>query len=203
MKNLHRKIRTLAAVCVTMAALGATVSAQAATTADKPTGGSGSPRAAELPADVQKALKDFKAVTPGEGFVPASAYVVTKGTQTYTCTAGKWSTTSTPEATLVRLLRPSDTIHHFAGPRWESIKDGSIIKGKQRTPPVAVPQTGTIPWLLLDVDFHEGKVGALTPVTNISRILTSGGVPPATTCANTDKNSFAYKAVYVFWVKRP
>jgi hypothetical protein len=203
MKNLHRKIRALAAAGVTVALFGATVSAQAATAADKPTGGSGSPRSAELPADVQKTLKDFKAVTPGEGFVPASAYLVTKGTQTYTCTAGKWSTTSTPEATLTRLLRPNDRIHHFGGPRWKSINDGSIIKGKQRIPPVAVPQSGTIPWLLLDVDLHEGEIGSLTPVTNISRILTSGGVPPAGTCTNTDKNSFPYKAVYVFWVKKP
>lgn len=196
----------IAIVGVTLAALGATAGAQAATAAERSSGGSGSPQAANLPADVQKALKDFKTVTPGEGYVPASAYVVAKGTQTYTCPAtGVWPTSgSTPEATLVRLPFGGDTIHHYGapgpppGPRWAA-KDGSILHG---TVAQSVFKPGTIAWLLLNVD-HEGVPGALSPVTNISRILTSGGVAPTTPCTKGETTSPKYRAVYVFWVKKP
>ena len=52
-----------------------------------------------------------------------SVYRVTQGVQTYTCTAaGVWDTASTPEAQLVRYGRPG-RIHHYAGPRWTSLRD--------------------------------------------------------------------------------
>jgi hypothetical protein len=205
MQSPHRRarIRRLARVGVAVAALGTAGVAggvQAATAAQKP-----SPQVsadtAKMLADVQKALTDLKDVTPGPGFVPASAYLA-NGTQTYTCTsAGVWPTSgSVPEATLVRLPGGGDTIHHYQGPRWEAT-DGSILRGVL-PPRSQIAKSGTIPWLLLDVT-HEGNPGALDPVTNISRILTSGGLPPAGACVSGTTTSPAYKAVYVFWVPRP
>lgn len=201
MKNLSRRarIRVLAILGVTVA-LGAAGGLYVATAAQT-SPPRGAAAAARLPADIDKALKDVKEVTPGPGFVPASAYLAT-GTQTYTCTsAGVWPKSgSVPEATLARLPRGGDTIHHYGGPRWEA-PDGSILRGVL-PPRSQVAKSGTIPWLLLDVT-HEGKPGALDPVTSISRILTSGGLPPAGTCAPGTTTSPAYKAVYVFWVPRP
>src|SRR3954469_2295972 len=200
MTKLHRRarIRASAILGITVAALGTAWGIQTATAATNPPPQK-SAAAITLPADVQKALNDLKDVTPGPGFVPASAYLA-KGTQTYTCTsAGSWPTSgSVPEATLVRLPLGGDTIHHYAGPRWEA-KDGSILLGTVRT---RVPKSGTIPWLLLDVT-HEGNPGALTPVTNVSRILTSGGMAPAGACAPGTTTSPADTAVYVCWVPTP
>lgn len=202
MRIVHRRnrLRSMAAVGVAVAALGAAGGVQAAGAAEKPP-----PRepagAAKLPADVQQALKDFRQVTPGPGFVAQSAYYA-KGTQTYTCSStSSWSAASTPEANLVRLPFGGDTIHHYGGPRWAA-EDGSILRGEVPGR-VSVPKTGTIPWLLLNIAEYEGTPGALSPVTNISRILTSGGLAPVGACSPGATSASPYKAVYVFWVARP
>ena len=201
MKTLHRRNRLrLLAVAGVAAAIGTVPGTQTAIAAPPgPAAARGDADvAAAVPADVRSFQKDLKDVTPGPGFVPASAYLA-HGTQTYTCTAvGQWPTSgSVPEATLVRVGRPGDTVHHYAGPRWEA-KDGSIVHGVV-PPRRQVARSGTIPWLLLDVT-HEGSPGALTPVTNVSRILTSGGLPPSGTCVPGSITSPEYRAVYVFWV---
>jgi len=200
MKTLHRRnrLRLLAVVGVAVAigTVGGVPTAIAAPSA--PAAPQGDAELAAVLADVRPSLKDLKDVTPGPGFVPASAYLA-HGTQTYTCTTvGEWPTSgSVPEATLVRLGRPGDTVHHYAGPRWEA-KDGSILHGVL-PPRRQVAKSGTISWLLLDVT-HEGSPGALTPVTNVSRILTSGGLPPSGACVPGSTTSPKYRAVYVFWV---
>jgi hypothetical protein len=145
------------------------------------------------------------APTPGSGFRIGSAYRVTTGTQTYACTAnpdgsGAWATKSTPEAQLKRYGRPATTIHHYAGPRWESNVDHSIVVGAVDQP---VPKDGTIPWLLLHVTAHENTTpGELDRVQFISRVNTTGGVGPTGACTpGTDApRSVAYTADYVFWV---
>jgi hypothetical protein len=145
------------------------------------------------------------APTPGTGFRIASAYRVITGTQTYACTAnadgtGTWATKSTPEAQLKRYGWPPTTIHHYAGPRWESNVDHSIIVGAVDQ---SVPKTGTIAWLLLHVTAHENtKPGELDRVQFISRVNTTGGVGPTGACTpGTDApRSVAYTADYVFWV---
>jgi hypothetical protein len=203
MKNLHRRasVHPWAIVAVAMATLGAAGGLYTTATAAQKPLPQGSADTATLPVDVQKALGELKNVTPGAGLVPASAYLA-NGTQTYTCTsAGVWPTSgSVPEATLVRRSRRGDTIHHYGGPRWEAA-DGSILRGVL-PPRSQVAKSGTIPWLHLNVT-HEGTSGALAPVTNISRILTSGGLPPASACVPGTTTSPAYKAVYVFWVPGP
>ncbi|WP_432833121.1 DUF3455 domain-containing protein [Dactylosporangium sp. CA-092794] len=145
------------------------------------------------------------APTPGSGFRIGSAYHVTAGTQTYACTAnadgtGTWATKSTPEAQLKRYGRPATTIHHYAGPRWESNVDHSIILGAVDQ---TTPKDGTIPWLLLHVVAHENTTpGELDKVAFISRVNTTGGVGPTGACTpSTDApRSVAYTADYVFWV---
>jgi hypothetical protein len=145
------------------------------------------------------------APTPGREFRLGAAYRVTSGTQTYACTAnpdgtGTWATKSTPEARLLRYGRPATTIHHYAGPRWESDVDHSIILGAVDQ---TVPRDGTIPWLLLHVVTHENTTpGELDPVQFISRVNTTGGIGPTGACTpGTDApRSVAYTADYVFWV---
>jgi len=145
------------------------------------------------------------APAPGSGYRIGSAYRVTAGTQTYACTAnadgtGTWATKSTPEARLQRYGRPPTTIHHYAGPRWESDVDHSIIVGAVDQ---TTPKEGTIAWLLLHVAAHENtKPGELDRVAFISRVNTTGGVGPTGACTPaTDKPvSVAYTADYVFWV---
>jgi len=145
------------------------------------------------------------APTPGGGFRIGAAYRVTAGTQTYACTAnadgtGTWATKSTPEAQLRRYGRPATTIHHYAGPRWESGVDHSILLGAVDQ---TTPKDGTIAWLLLHVAAHENTTpGELDRVQFISRVNTTGGVGPAGACTpGTDApKSVAYTADYVFWV---
>jgi len=139
------------------------------------------------------------APAPGAGFRIDAVYTVTAGTQTYTCTdAGAWGTTSVPEARLSRYLRPG-RIHHYAGPRWTSERDGSTVLG---VVDVKALKDGTIPWLLLHVAAHENsRPGAdLDQVSFISRINTSGGTAPAGTCTPGTTVAVPYHADYVFWV---
>jgi hypothetical protein len=139
--------------------------------------------------------------TPGPGYRLLSAYRVTTGVQIYACTAaGTWSTSSTPEAQLKRYGRPG-TIHHHAGPRWTSNKDGSTVVGAVD---IRVPKDGTIPWLLLHVSAHENSAPGkeLNNVAFISRINTSGGVGPTGACTpgvDADQ-AVPYHADYLFWV---
>ncbi|MEU7866590.1 DUF3455 domain-containing protein [Dactylosporangium sp. NPDC049140] len=145
------------------------------------------------------------APTPGRDFRIGSAYRVTAGTQTYACTAnpdgtGTWAAKSTPEASLLRYGRPATTIHHYAGPRWQSDVDHSTILGAVDQ---TVPKDGTIAWLLLHVAAHENTTpGELDPVRFISRVNTTGGVGPVGPCTpgSDAPRSVAYTADYVFWV---
>ncbi|WP_432973898.1 DUF3455 domain-containing protein [Dactylosporangium sp. CA-233914] len=145
------------------------------------------------------------APTPGAEFRIGSAYRVTSGTQTYSCTAnpdgsGTWATKSTPEAQLRRYGRPPTTMHHYAGPRWESGVDHSIVVGAVDQ---TVPKDGTIAWLLLHVAAHENTApGELDRVAFISRVNTTGGVGPTGACTpGTDApRTVPYTADYVFWV---
>jgi hypothetical protein len=143
------------------------------------------------------------APTPGAGYKILEAYKVAAGVQTYACVANAdgtttWATASTPEALLIRYGRPG-LIHHYAGPRWTSVRDGSTILGAVD---VKVAQTGTIPWLLLHVAAHEKSAAGkeLNDVAFVSRVNTSGGVGPTGTCTAGAQKSVPYHADYVFWV---
>lgn len=139
------------------------------------------------------------APTPGDGYRIQSAYKVVRGVQTYKCLdTAVWDTASTPEAQLAQ-YDGRGRIHHYAGPRWTSLRDGSTLLGAVVT---RVPQTGTIPWLLLSTTVEKGSPRTeLGRVTHISRVNTTGGVGPTGACTPGATQSVAYGADYVFWVK--
>lgn len=139
---------------------------------------------------------------PPAGYKVLSAYKVVYGTQTYACLAtGTWDTASTPEAWLTRYGRPG-LIHHYAGPRWTSERDGSTILAAVDGADGKVPQVGTIAWLRLKVTAHEHSAPGkeLNEVAYVNRVNTSGGVGPTGTCTPGSKRAVRYSADYVFWV---
>jgi hypothetical protein len=131
-------------------------------------------------------------IRPPQGAKPIGAYVVTTGTQTYTCTGGIFTGPSVPEA---QLIGTGGRVHHFGGPSWQSVRDNSLVtavKEKEKA------RAGTIPELLLKVNSSSGT-GVLSRATYINRLLTSGGTAPAGACADGEKKAVKYGALYVFW----
>jgi hypothetical protein len=168
---------------VTYNASAAEVAAPAAIGADA--------RAVSIPAIAE-------AIKPPAGSRPIGAYLVADGTQNYTCvlpagaSTGAYTGASTPEA---QLIGTGGRIHHFAGPSWQSLRDGSLVTG---TKLAANNRTGAIPELLLQVATHSGS-GILSKADYINRLFTSGGVAPTTSCTAGQVVKVPYKAVYVFW----
>lgn len=166
-----------AAGAVTYNASAAEIAAPAAVGADA--------RAVSIPG----IPKDIK---PPKGAKPIGAYVVTTGTQTYTCAGGIFTGASVPEA---QLIGTGGRVHHFGGPSWQSTRDNSLVTAKKLA---ESPRAGTIPELLLEVTSSTGG-GVLGRSTHISRLLTSGGTAPAGACTNGATKAVKYGAVYVFW----
>jgi len=137
-------------------------------------------------------------IKPPAGSRPIGAYVVAVGSQNYTCvvaagaTTGAYTGASVPEA---QLIGTGGRIHHFAGPSWQSLRDGSLVTA---TKVAASPRTGAVPELLLKVATHTGT-GILSDADYINRLATSGGVAPTGSCTSGQTVSVPYKAVYVFW----
>ncbi|MFG1649330.1 DUF3455 domain-containing protein [Micromonospora sp. NPDC049275] len=134
-------------------------------------------------------------IKPPAGSRPVGAYVVTRGTQTYTCAGGVFTGASVPEA---QLIGTGGRVHHFKGPSWQSERDGSLITAKKTA---ESPRSGTIPELLLTVDTHAGS-GILGNVAYVSRLLTSGGIAPAGACVDGATTAVPYGALYVFWAAK-
>lgn len=139
-----------------------------------------------------------KDIRPPAGSKLVGAYIVTSGTQTYTCvvpagaTTGAFTGSSTPEA---QLIGTGGRIHHFGGPSWQSLRDGSLVTASRVASSTV---DGAIPELLLKVETHSGK-GVLSRADLINRLRTSGGVAPAGSCAAGEKASVPYGSIYVFW----
>ncbi|MEV6342504.1 DUF3455 domain-containing protein [Actinoplanes sp. NPDC051851] len=138
------------------------------------------------------------AIKAPAGSRPIGTFSVVSGTQTYTCvvpdgsTTGAYTGASVPEA---QLAGAAGRLHHFAGPSWQSTRDGSLVTA---TKTATAAKTGTIPELLLQVTSHTGK-GILSRADWINRLATSGGVAPTSTCTAGQTVAVPYKAVYVFW----
>ncbi|MDI6102756.1 DUF3455 domain-containing protein [Actinoplanes sp. NEAU-A12] len=138
------------------------------------------------------------AIKPPAGSRLAGAYLVTSGTQTYTCvvpagaTTGAYIGPSVPEA---QLAGTGGRIHHFAGPSWQSVRDGSLVTAAREA---SSPRPGTIPELLLKVTSHSGK-GILSRADYINRLRTSGGLAPAGACTAGQTVAVPYQSIYVFW----
>ena len=182
----HVRLHAATGVAAVVASVGAvTLPAQAADAA-----GPG-PRAVAIPG-----LAD--AIKPPAGSRPIGAYVVVAGTQNYTCvvaagaTTGAYTGAAVPEA---QLVGTGGRLHHFAGPSWQSERDGSLVTA---TKVAASARTDAIPELLLKVLTHTGK-GVLDRADYINRLHTSGGVAPTSSCTTGETVRVPYKAVYVFW----
>lgn len=131
-------------------------------------------------------------IDPPAGLSKIGTYRVVSGTQTYTCTNGSFAGASVPEA---MLAGTRGRLHHFAGPSWQSERDGSLVTaGKVGE----LPRAGTIPELLLEIKTHSGS-GILSNADYIQRLYTSGGVAPAGACTNGETKAVPYGALYVFW----
>ena len=134
-------------------------------------------------------------IAPPDGLRILGAFGVVSGTQTYTCANKTFvGTASAPEA---QLAGRSGRIHHFAGPSWQSVRDGSLITaakiGESKV-------DGAIPELLLEVKTTSGT-GLISKATHIQRLRTSGGTAPTAPCVDGAKKAVPYRALYVFWGK--
>jgi hypothetical protein len=136
-------------------------------------------------------------LAPPDGMVPVARYKVAEGTQNYVCTGGVF-VFKAPEALLVRGAKRS--IHHYAGPTWESNQDGSLITAAKVA---ESPVPGAIPELLLEVRTHGGDPdGELAEVAYIQRLRTGGGVTPTGPCTEGAVQAVPYQADYVFFAPR-
>ncbi|HYC64269.1 MAG TPA: DUF3455 domain-containing protein [Reyranellaceae bacterium] len=116
------------------------------------------------------------------------------GVQIYECRSGAWTFVA-PDADLFD-AKGRRVGHHGAGPYWQA-DDGSRVVGTVAAR-VEAPLAGTIPWLLLTTR-STGPQGAFGKVTSIQRVDTTGGAPPATTCAHDAAGAQArvnYTAIY-------
>lgn len=130
-----------------------------------------------------------------------------KGSQIYTCKAdadGKFAwALKGPDA---ELRDRNDKVigQHFADPTtklptWK-LKDGSEVSGKAAAHVDAI-DSGSIPWLLVNVVSHAGK-GRLENVTTIQRVHTHGGKPGDDACDESHKDAETkseYRADYYFF----
>jgi len=106
-----------------------------------------------------------------------------KGVQTYECQNGQWAFRA-PRALLFNLYNHRPTALHYGGidrgltlgPWWESLRDGSRIRGGNALSAPS-PNTNSIPLLRLEVLERQG-VGVFSPVSYIQRLNTTGGVGP-------------------------
>lgn len=133
-------------------------------------------------------------LAPAEDADLAFCLDVTEGSQRYNCLPGGVFTAAIPLAQLFSIgPDPHQVIYHFGGPSWEATDSSAVVAKK--TAGETVDQSA-VQWLLLDVVSHFGPTevashgsadGALTPsllapITQIQRLSTRGGLPPATGC---------------------
>jgi hypothetical protein len=186
------RIRTLAAAGIATAAT-AVVTLTGATPASAGVHDDGRPGV--RPVSVPLIPKEIR---PPAGSKLVGAYIVTSGTQTYTCvvpagaSTGAFTGGSVPEA---QLLGTGGRVHHFGGPSWQSLRDGSLVTASRAA---SSPVDGAIPELLLKVETRTGK-GGLTRSDFINRLRTSGGVAPTGSCTPGQTASVPYGSIYVFW----
>jgi hypothetical protein len=130
------------------------------------------------------------------------------GVQIYTCAttaAGGYAWTFVaPDALLYHPNNDQESVgHHYAGPTWE-YTDGSYVVGRKVA--AAAVDSASIPWLLLVAASHGGTSdGRMSDVTSIQRLVTSGGIAPASGCDAGHVGAEAdvpYTATYFFYVTR-
>jgi Protein of unknown function (DUF3455) len=119
-----------------------------------------------------------------------------KGVQVYDCVDGAWSFREPAAA----ILRGDRTIAlHYAGPTWQSIKDGSKVVGTVMARVDAEHPERDIPLLLLRA--RSTGPGLFSGVKFIQRLETEGGVAPAGSCRSGASIGVPYTATYTFWAR--
>lgn len=185
-RTSYKRMLVLAAVAVVGVGLAAVADQAMADETERPIG--------RPPASPSASPAVPAAIQPPAGLVKVAEYRVARGSQIYTCTAGAW-VFKAPEAILVSNDRSWRTIHHFAGPSWQSDWDRSLVVAAKRAESRVA---GAVPQLLLEVTSHTGK-GELSLVSYIQRLNTKGGTAPTTSCKDGATAPIAYQATYVFW----
>lgn len=123
------------------------------------------------------------------------------GVQIYACQAtdtGFAWTFQAPQADLVD-RRGRVVGDHYAGPTWESLRDGSTVVAARIAGYTDDPSA--IPELLLEANAHTGH-GMMSNVTYIQRLETTGGLMPASGCDAGHVGDIArvdYAATYYFY----
>ncbi len=154
------------------------------------------------------ASTDVPPTVPDAIAVPAGAVLLfsrhATGVQIYECVNGQWAFHA-PRAGLFD--PPSDLltgIHYggidrglTAGPWWESLYDGSRIRGS-KTGEAPSPNRNSIPLLRLEVAERYGA-GVFSPVTHIQRLNTLRGVGPQGACSSGTQRWVPYTADYYFY----
>lgn len=162
-----------------------------------------------------KVPADLEVPAGNEAFLVGHA----KGTQNYVClpssTGFAWSL-FTPEATLfgddgrqliTHFFSPNPSEDGTVRPTWQDSSDTSLFFGvaSKTSTDASFVASGAIPWLLLaPAGPHQpaGK-GRLVGTTFVQRVKTTGGVAPATGCAQASdvgqKKFVPYTADYVFY----
>jgi hypothetical protein len=140
--------------------------------------------------------------------VPAGSVLLfsrhAKGVQIYECKNGQWEFHA-PQALLFAPQSKKLTGFHYGGidrgltpgPWWESLEDGSRIRGA-KTGEAPSPNANSIPLLRLEVLEREGS-GEFNPVSYIQRLNTKGGVGPSGGCQTGWQRWVPYTADYYFY----
>jgi hypothetical protein len=117
-----------------------------------------------------------------------------KGVQIYDCVNNVW-TFREPAAAI---LRGKHTVAlHYAGPTWQSVKDGSKVVGTVVARVNAKHPERDIPLLLLSAT--STGPGLFAGVDFIQRLETKGGVAPTGACQPGASIAVPYTATYNFW----
>jgi hypothetical protein len=100
-----------------------------------------------------------------------------------------------PEARLLDYQTGEESGTHAAGPTWIDVDGGKLAGEKVAVAPA--PNANAVPWLLLEVKSdHRGRFAR---VTNVQRVDTWGGLPPAMKPTKAGEvRRVRYEATYVF-----
>jgi Protein of unknown function (DUF3455) len=122
---------------------------------------------------------------------------VGRGVQIYDCVDGAWKFRE-PAAAIFDKRTGNVVAIHYAGPAWQSIRDGSKVVGAVKARRDAPNPQRDIPWLLLQATSTAGP-GLFAEVRYIQRLDTEGGVAPAGPCTTGQAAGVPYQATYEFW----
>jgi hypothetical protein len=147
-------------------------------------------------------------VVPGAIAVPAGSVLLfsrhAMGVQIYDCKDGQW-VFHAPQALLFASQSNQPTGIHYGGidrgltpgPWWESLSDGSRIRGGNALSAPS-PNANSIPLLRLEV-LERAGTGVFSPVSYIQRLNTKGGVMPNGGCQTGQQRQVPYTADYYFY----